>query len=231
MAIPYGTLQGTLDTVGGLPIVRSQQEADEMMAAIQRDQAARQASASGAYQDFQGAQAQGPPQPSPLDALPQFLSNIASIVSQRPEFSERREKSIAAQRGELLSRRQENLRTLENRYEELAKQAQEIDPVKALEYQEKRGKLLKEQEKLIEMQKQSAMDVREQTKRDFEANQGLLERQSKERIAKLPSRSSAGGIEGVDAEAIAEGIRNGNLPPVGVNLGRGGTWAKGKSVV
>jgi len=211
MAIPYGTLQGTLDTAGGLPIVRSQQEAEEAMAAIQRDQAARQLAASGAFQDLQGAQAQGPPAPSALDALPQFFSNIASIASQRPEFAERRERSTASQRAELLSRRGENLRSLENRYQQLAKQAQEIDPVKALEYEEKVGKLHKEQEKLFEMQKQT-----EQAERAREAATAELEKEKFKQASQTERTKILAGARRDAAAIAAKGRGTAAKPPTGV---------------
>jgi hypothetical protein len=191
--------------------VRSQQEAEEAMAAIQRDQAARALAASGAFADLQGAQAQGPPAPTALDALPQFFSNIASIASQRPEFAERRERSTAAQRAELLSRRGENLRSLENRYTQLAKQAQEIDPVKALEYEEKVGKLHKEQEKLLEMQRQSAT-----TERAREAATAEMEKEKFKQASQTERTKILAGARTQAAKIRASSRGATTKPPTGV---------------
>lgn len=93
------------------------------------------------------------PQPdlNPMEAgLEQLFGNVASIVSRRPEFQQGASENIGRRRAMLLQARQQNLRLLEQRYQQQAEAVGKIAPEQEIAVREKIQRLHKMMEQDFE---------------------------------------------------------------------------------
>jgi hypothetical protein len=104
--------------------------------------------ARSAYEDLAGSAL---PQLNPVESgTQQLFGDVASVISRRPEFGERTREDIKQRGAMLLQQRIQNIQLLRDRYQEEASKVGKLDPIKALELNEKTERMNKLLEQLHE---------------------------------------------------------------------------------
>jgi len=218
-AFPLGTLTGSIE--GDDLLMRQEALRQQQQRELQAQTKALGQQAQQAQTDYTQAAGAPPPDLSALAFLSSLGGGISEVLGNRGA-SERAQQNVAQTRSSQLQARAQNLQALRDVALRRAEEAQQAGDLETTEKYRRQYETLAKQGELINSNAKRAQDLED---REFQAEQSRLERVSRERIVNTRTTSSSGG-EGVDADAIAEGIMRGDLPPVGVNLGRGGTWAK-----
>jgi hypothetical protein len=194
-----GTMSG-LDMNGLIQAMALQQAQQQAQLSQQTQQANQQATqAQGQYQ-----QAQQQPEPfNPLAGLlPALLGNVASVLSQKPEYSQRGAQTAQVTRGEMLQKRADNLQQLHDAF---VKKADEAKKAGDLEAETKNRNAAELNAKRMELLK----DQLDRQGREKVAN---IQASSRETTAGLRAGTAANGAGG-DAKDIAAAIRRGDQPP------------------
>ena len=220
MASGLESLGGTLTGDQLLTEMEKLQREREAQLAAASQQAAQ--GAGQAQEAYQQAAAAPAPELAPGDLFAQtLLGNLASVISQNPQYQQNAQQERQASQSQLIKARQDNLTSLRDVYTQKVKQAEEAADLESTEkYRNKIESITKNID-------------------DLRAKHGnalaLEESKHRNRMEEIAARGATGGggMGGgglVDPKAIYEGIKRGDIAPEGTNLGRGGTWAAVQSL-
>ena len=132
MANGLGSLGGTL--TGDQLLTEMERLRREREAQLSASSQAAAEQAGQAQQTYQQAAGQPPPQPAPGDLFAQtLLGNLASVISQNPQYQQNVQTQRQTKQSDLLKARQDNLQSLRDVYMTKAKQAEEAADLEGTE--------------------------------------------------------------------------------------------------
>lgn len=157
--------------LGPLIMKRLQDEIEGLRGGMSQDLGRRRQAADTAFGALEEAGRAPQPEAGPAEGIQQLFGDVGSIISRRPEFGQRSREDIQQRVAGLRDQRMQNLQILRDKYHAAAQQLDKVDPIKALEYNEKVERVSKLLEQGMEMEKVKYTQDQE-SKRNTERVQG-----------------------------------------------------------
>lgn len=189
----------------------AQQQQGLEQAHQETQQAFQQAGQAG--QEYLQASQAPPPQLGAWQAfLPTLLSNVASVVGQKPQYAEQTQETLQDKRKALMQTRMQNLEALQGRYNTLAEHAQKLGNVEA--------------EANWRAKAESVSRAHDQVMENLKNEHELAQIKETGRQAQITAGVKASNKdEGIDYAELVKGINAGTIP-VPQSRGFTGNYAK-----
>lgn len=136
------------NALGPVEVEMLRKRLEELRGEFGREEEQDALHAGAARSAYEGLAGQPLPQQGVEAGIEQLFGDMGSIISRRPEISERSREDVKQRGAMLLQQRIQNIQILRDRYQEEANKIGKLDPIKSLEFAEKTERMNKVLEQL-----------------------------------------------------------------------------------